>query len=174
VGKRQLWRAAREQEVQREREGGDEGVRWARQGSGEESDEMAIDEREIERLARELGARAAGRIDVERTAQAVLQRVKEHRAQPVWWRRVPLLEAVASAAVIVLVAGVLLVGRFGAGNGDVGGTVALAELQELSTEELAEVFDSLLFEAPVYESSTVGLQDLNEEQLRELLELMEG
>ena len=135
---------------------------------------MAIDEREIERLARELGARAAGRIDVEQTAQAVVRRVKQHEARPVWWRRVPVLQAVASAAVIVLVAGVLLVGRFGGGGGEATEPVLLAELQELSTEELTEVFDSLMVDAPVYESSTVGLQDLNEEQLRELLELMEG
>lgn len=135
---------------------------------------MAIDEREIEQLARRLGARAAGRIDVERTAGAVLQRVEQHRAQPVWWRRVPVLQAVAAAAVIVLVLGALLVGRFGGGSGDGAEPVLLAELQELSTEELTEVFDSLLVDAPVYESSTLGLQDLNEEQLRELLELMEG
>jgi hypothetical protein len=135
---------------------------------------MAIDEREIEQLARRLGARAAGGIDVERTAGAVLQRVKQHRAQLVWWRRVPVLQAVAAAAVIVLVLGALLVGRFGGGSGDGAEPVLLAELQELSTDELTEVFDSLLVEAPVYESSTLGLQDLNEEQLRELLELMEG
>ncbi len=135
---------------------------------------MAIDEREIEQLARRLGARAAGRIDVERTARAVLQRVKQHRARPVWWRRAPVLQAVAAAAVIVLVLGALLLGRFGGGTGDGAEPVLLAELQELSTDELTEVFDSLLVEAPVYESSTLGLQDLNEEQLRELLELMEG
>ena len=135
---------------------------------------MAIDEREIERLARGLGVRAAGRVDVEQTAQAVLQRVKRHKPEPVWWRRVPLLQAVAAAAVVVLVVGTLLLGRFGGGTGEAAEPVLLAELQELSTEELAQVFDSLLVEAPLYESSTLGLQDLNEEQLRELLALMEG
>ncbi|UCG85544.1 MAG: hypothetical protein JSW71_16645 [Gemmatimonadota bacterium] len=135
---------------------------------------MAIDERQIERMARQLGAGAADRIDVEQTARAVMRRVKQHAEAPVWWRRVPVLQTVASAAVIVLVAGVLLIGRFGGGTSETAETMALAELQELSTDELAEVFDSLLVEAPVYEFSTVGLQDLNEEQLHELLELMEG
>jgi hypothetical protein len=132
-----------------------------------------MDERQIERMAKDLGARAASRIDVEKTAQAVIRRVKEQPTPVVWWRRMPVLQSVAAAAVVVLVAGVLLVGQIG-GGGEVFEPPALAELQALSTEELEEVYDSLVFDAPVYESATYGLYDMNEEQLRELLDLMEG
>ena len=85
-----------------------------------------------------------------------------------------MLQSVAAAAVVVLVAGVLLVGRIGGGGGIAADFHALPELQALSAEDLEEVYDSLVFDAPVYESATHGLYDMNEEQLRELLDLMEG
>jgi anti-sigma factor RsiW len=135
---------------------------------------MAIEEQQIERMARELGARAADRVDAEQTARAVLRRIKQAPRPAVWWRRAPVLQALAAAAVVVLLAGVFLVGPFTGDGGDAPEPLAIAELQELSTDELSEVFDSLVVEAPVAEYSSVGLQDLNEQQLRELLELMEG
>lgn len=135
---------------------------------------MAIDETQIERMARALGARAADRVDAEQTARAVLLRLEQQPRKRVWWQRAPAFQALAAAAVVVLLAGVFLVGPFGSHAGDAAEPMALVELEELSTDELAEVFDSLVAEAPVYEYSTVGLQDLNEQQLRELLQLMEG
>ena len=46
-------------------------------------------------------------------------------------------------------------------------------LSELSAEELHEVLDSMAFEAPVPRDLAVGLTDLTETQLRELLAQME-
>ena len=50
----------------------------------------------------------------------------------------------------------------------------LFELESLSFADLEEVFDSLTYEGPIAELSAVGLDNLDENQLRELLTLMEG
>ena len=95
------------------------------------------------------------------------------RADDLWWERPAVLKMAAAVA--------LMVG---------GGTVAvktlrhtvptetsapvIASLQALSSDELEEVFDSLATDAPVNEGAPVGLHDLTSEQLRELLQRMEG
>jgi len=135
-----------------------------------------MDERELERLARRLGTRAADGLDVEKVAQSVVSRLRtEPEPVPVvWWRRVPRLQAVAAAAVIVLAAGVITVSQMGHNRADVADLEPLAELQTLTSDELVEVFDSLVIDAPVFEYSDFGLQDMNEGQLEELLQRMEG
>jgi hypothetical protein len=75
---------------------------------------------------------------------------------------------------------VLGVAFFASRNGSEGGpstTESLAGsvqgLEALDGVELAEMLDSLAYSAPVY-TMAVGLDDLTESQLRELLESMEG
>jgi hypothetical protein len=133
-----------------------------------------MDERELERLAQRLGARAADNLDVEKVAQSVVRRLRTEPAPVVWWRRIPRLQAVAAAAAIVLVAGVVTVSRIGRDNNEVADLTPLAELQTLNNDELEQVFDSLVLDAPVFEYSDYGLQDMNEGQLQELLQRMEG
>jgi len=60
-----------------------------------------MDEQQLEKLARGLGARAAEQLDVERTAQAVVRRLKDEPVPVVWWRRTPGLQSLAAAAIAV-------------------------------------------------------------------------
>lgn len=133
-----------------------------------------MDERELERLAQRLGSQAADNLDVERVARSVVQRLRTEPAPVVWWRRIPRLQAVAAAAVIVLTAGVLTVSRIVGDGSEIADLPSLAELQALTTDELEQVFDSLVIDAPVFEYTDYGLHDMNEGQLQELLQRLEG
>jgi len=133
-----------------------------------------MDERQLERLAQRLGTEAADNLDVERVARSVVRRLRTEPAHVVWWRRIPRLQAVAAAAVIVLTAGVVTVSRMVGDGNEVADLPALAELQALTTDELEEVFDSLVIDAPVFEYTDYGLHDMNEGQLQELLQRLEG
>jgi hypothetical protein len=133
-----------------------------------------MDERRLEQLARGLGRKAAEDIDVESTAKAVLHRVRTEPVRVVWWRRTPVLQGLAAAAVVAITAGILVTSVL---ERNVSGPVsvpAVTELADLSVEELEEVFDSLAVEAPVYELADAGLYDLTESELEELLQLLEG
>ncbi len=147
-------------------DGRDEGVTWTAGGDMEEP--------QLEKLAKRLGARAAENLDVEKAAQGVLQRLRTEPPRVVWWRRMPRLQSVAAAAVIVLTAGIVTVSQIVTGSGELADPPPLAELQALTSDELEQVFDSLIVDAPVYEYTGFGLQDLNEGQLQELLNRMEG
>jgi len=133
-----------------------------------------MNEPDLERLARNLGTTAADRLDVERVAERVLVRLRADRdggrARP-WWRRPAVLRI---AAAVVVLAGGGLVARNLLDRGDAVRGAVFPALVELSPAELLEIADSLSFDTPVHEGVAVGLQDLTEEQLRELLRLMEG
>ncbi len=132
-----------------------------------------MDEKEIERLAAELGARDGERSDPDWTAHSVLARLRAEAMRRPWWRRPGVLR-VAAAGIIVIAAAVAAERAFGPNAGVAGEFPAPAELQELAAPELAEVLDSLEIAAPVSELVAVDLGDLNETQLRELLEWMES
>lgn len=135
-----------------------------------------MDDRDLERMARDLGSRAADRIHVERVAAGVVARLREDqdtgrsRERP-WWRNPAVLRI---AAAVVVLAGGGLVARNVLDRGDAARGAVFPALVELSPAELLEIADSLSLETPVHEGVAVGLQDLTEEQLRELLRLMEG
>ena len=134
---------------------------------------MSMDDQQLEQLARRLGARAAGRLDVDETARAVVARLKSEPERVVWWRRKPQLSVLAAAAVIVLAIGIF---SDNGGDNSSDADLALASmplvLQALSDDELAEVFDSLSFEAPVSELAVASLEEMSVGQLEELLQTM--
>ena len=134
---------------------------------------MSVDDQQLEQLARRLGARAGGQLDVDATARAVVERLKSEPERVVWWRRMPQLSVVAAAAVIVLAIGII---ADNGGNNSREAELNLApmplELQALSDDELEEVFDSLSFEAPVSELAVASLEDMSVGQLEELLQTM--
>ena len=132
-----------------------------------------MDDKTLERIASRLGDEAAERIDVEATARAVLERLRSEPERVPWWRQVRVIQA-AAAAVVILAAGLLVFNRGGDEVEFLGGEVVPVAIESLSADELEEVVDSLFFEAPVYEQVAIGLQDLDESQLVELLDLMEG
>ena len=132
---------------------------------------------DLRQLARSLGASAADRLDVERTAAAVLQRLRTEsrvgRSTPSWWRRPRWL--LAAAAALLIVGGVLLLRRT-TGSGHVAHYVA-EDLRDLSTDQLREVLgtlDQTLTEPTTIDPSDDDLNGLTTEQLERLLESLEG
>ena len=70
------------------------------------NDHETQDER-LHELARRLGVRAAERLDVERTAAAVVRRLREQpAATPAWWVRPAWLRL--AAAVVLLLGGAVV------------------------------------------------------------------
>jgi hypothetical protein len=130
---------------------------------------------ELEQLARRLGTRAAERLDVERTAAAVVARLRTERArQRPRWMQSGWLRA-AAVALLVVGAGLVVRQRFLTHPAPADQYVR-EELQDLSTDQLREVLGSLdrtLSEATI-EPADDGLNDLTTEQLRVLLQSLEG
>lgn len=130
------------------------------------------DEQNLERLAGQLGGRAAERLDVERVANEVLSRLRAQPAERHVWRRRPVWLRIAAA--IALVVGGILAIRARLDPADRGPAAMIPHLTELAPDQLLEIADSVHFDTPLHENVAVGLHDLTEEQLRELLRLMEG
>ncbi len=137
-----------------------------------------MEDHEIERMAREIGAWAADRLDVERVAAGVVARLRADRVaaeqpQRAWWAA-PIVLRLAAAVAVLIGGGVLVRGVLEHHAPRPAAAVSAPMLRDLSADELIEVFDSLAIEAPVHEGLAVGLENLNEAQLQELLRLMEG
>ncbi len=134
---------------------------------------MSVNDRQLEDLAKHLGDEAGARLDVNEVAGAVVERLRVEREEVVWWRRqIPVLGAVAAAAVMVLAIGVLAGNSEGPNGNALDFSPTSVELQALSVDELEEVFDSLSFEAPVFELAAASLEDMSVGQLEELLQTM--
>ncbi len=144
------------------------------------NDDATLHDDKLQEVARRLGARAAERLDVERTAQAVVERLRtEPRAdvrvlgwiQPAWLR-------IAAVLVLVVGAGVVALNvRSSQLTTSQPSASAGGELSELSGDELRIVLAAP--EEPGAERQgvspqDVGLEDLSAPQLRALLESLEG
>ena len=127
-----------------------------------------MNESELERIAARLGDRAAARLDVDRTAEAVVARLRTPRAVH-WWGSPALLRL--AAAIALTIGGGMFAYRTTSRSVELAAPVLL---QALSSRELEEVLDSLSFDTRPPENAAVGLPDLNDEQLRDLLRRMEG
>ena len=138
-----------------------------------------MDDAKLEELARRLGAGAAERLNVERVAGAVVERLRNEskivrRGPSPWWMQPRWLRA---AAVVVLMVGVGLVVRVRMQSGSRQSAHYIAEeLQDLSTSQLREVLGTLneTLEAASPPSSDDDLNDLTTEQLQALLRSLEG
>ena len=135
-----------------------------------------MNDHELEKLAQRLGARAAERLDVEATAQAVIERLRAERAAgariglwlPRQWLRI------AAALVIVVGGGAVALRIMHTPSPTVAS--APADLDGLSTDQLRQVLDGVeQSDAHVVVSvQDVSLDDLNTVELRALLESLEG
>jgi hypothetical protein len=135
-----------------------------------------IEDPKLQELARRLGVRAGDRLDVERTAEAVVARLRRSARQRTWlaWTEVAWVRA-AAMVVVLLGAGILLqpsIRPMGAALDD----PPLGSVQELSADQLTHVLDEMNqpvdLTAPAPEDA--GLEDLSEPQLRTLLQSLEG
>jgi len=133
---------------------------------------MSIEERQLEQFAKRLGASAEANLDIDAVVSSVVERLKSSSEHRVWWRRTPVLSAVAAAAVLVVAVGILSDDGDNVAPVDSDMAVTPTELEALSFDELAEVFDTLNFEAPVSENAGAGFDDLSVGQLEELLQTM--
>jgi len=143
------------------------------------NDDATLDDGKLQEVARRLGARAADRLDVERTAQAVVTRLRtEPRAdirvlgsiRPPWLR-------IAAALVMVVGAGVVALNVRVPFTTPVPPATAGGELSELSGDELRAVLQAVGQpggEQQEVSPQDLSLEDLSAPQLRALLESLEG
>ena len=137
-----------------------------------------MDDAKLEQLARRLGAGAAERLNVERVAGAVVERLRneteERHGPSSWWVQPKWLRA---AAIVVLMIGVGVVVRQLLEGGSRHEAHFIAEdLQDLSANQLREVLSTLdeTLQAATPPSSEDDLNDLTTEQLQALLRSLEG
>ena len=128
-------------------------------------------EEQLVRLARQLGEREAAGVDAQKTAWAVMARLRREPARRTWRARMRPVRLAAVASVLLAVGlGIRELARPGAP----GKVVVPVEFAELPDDVLQEVLDSLSLDAPVSELVPVALNDLSESELTVLLETMEG
>ena len=141
------------------------------------NDDATLHDAKLQELAQRLGAQAAERLDVERTAQAVLARLRaEPRTAGARWAWIqPAWLRIAAAVVIVVGVGGVVRSVF---RDRTAAAVAAAgtELNDLSTAQLRAVLEAV--ELPATEETIsaqdVSLDDLSAPQLRALLQSLEG
>ena len=140
------------------------------------NDDGTLHDPELEELARRLGASAAERLDVERTAAAVVTRLRAERQAPrrVWaglpagWLRI--------AAALVVLAGAGLVARALRAPRSAVPHAEAVDLGDLSSDQLRELLNTIDqpgLQEPV-SAQDVGLEDLTPQQLRTLLASLEA
>ncbi|PYO28866.1 MAG: hypothetical protein DMD73_04110 [Gemmatimonadetes bacterium] len=142
------------------------------------NDDGTLDDAGLRQVARRLGARAADRVDVERTAQAVVARLREERHEPssreAWLWTSPVWLKIAAALVIVAGAGVVARAVRHAPSG-LAAPVETVDLGDLSVAELRELLQSVEQPGAAEPVSwlDVGLEDLSPAELRTLLASLE-
>lgn len=136
-----------------------------------------MNDQELEKLAQRLGAEAAERLDVERTAQAVLKRLREAppRGETRWaWTRSAWLK-IAATIVLALGAGLLVRGPGREPLATGPGVVPVAEESgDLTADQLREALNSV--DRPLSEENGLdtGVDDLSVDELRALLRTLES
>ena len=128
----------------------------------------------MQELAQRLGTRAAERLDVERTAQAVVARLREEAgapARPSVWSQ-PAWLKIAAALVVVVGAGVVARGVWPARPG-VALPVETVDLSDMSAPQLRELLRNVEQAPEPVSSQDVGLEELSPAQLRTLLASLE-
>jgi hypothetical protein len=152
-------------------------------------DADGVHDEALRQVARRLGAEAADRIDVERTAQAVVARLRAGDAparSPIRWMQ-PAWLRVAAGVVLIIGAGMLIYWRLHHPTPETveAPTVVVAsidpdlpvtEFQDFTSGQLRDVLDGLdstVEMTPTVHAGEAGVEDLSEPQLQSLLKAME-
>ena len=132
-----------------------------------------MNEHEMERLAQRLGKRAAERLDVEATARAVVERLREQPARRIGWTPPEWLR-VAAAVILLLGVGVVLQQTGTSDTGEVA-SYEITDLRELTTAELEQVLATLdqTLTVDATDLGDVNLDELTPAQLQSLLQALE-
>lgn len=130
---------------------------------------------ELERLARGLGAAASERLDVERTVQGVLGRLRAARAaeRPVWAQ--PRVLRIAAAIALLIGAGLMarIWWRTSTGPSAVASIQAAGGTEDLSAYQLSELLPALDSAGDtVTPPDDAGIEGLSADDLRQLLAVM--
>jgi hypothetical protein len=145
-------------------------------------DADGVHDEALRQVARRLGAEAADRLDVERTAQAVVARLRAGDAparSPIRWMQPGWLR-VAAGVVLIIGAGLLVYRRLHLPpETGVVPQVAVAppgEFLDFTSGQLQDVLnglDSTVEMTPTVHAGEAGVEDLSEPQLQSLLKAME-
>ena len=129
-----------------------------------------MNEDNLAQAARNLGARAAERLDVDATARKVVERLREQPARRTPWVQSTWLR-IAAAVVLVVGGGLGVRSLIPNPQTPSSGHLIADDLKDLSTDELRTLlatFDQIIDES-VVPDSTSDLQELDAQQLRDLL-----
>ena len=139
------------------------------------------DEAKLEAMAQRLGAQAAERLNVERTAAAVVERLRAEPASDARWSWMQPSWLRIAAALVILVGGGLIARQLLLQPSTSGGGHEIAhfvreDLTDLSADQLREVLSTLDETLDLRGTRTpeVDLEDLDAQQLRAVLRSLEG
>jgi hypothetical protein len=146
-------------------------------------DADGVHDEALRQVARRLGAEAADRLDVERTAQAVVARLRAGDVParpPIRWMQPAWMRA-AAGVVLIIGVGLLVYRRLHlpAESSGVDPTIRVAstgELLDFTSGQLQDVLnglDSTVEMTPTVHAGEAGVEDLSEPQLQSLLKAME-
>ncbi len=128
-------------------------------------------------LAGKLGARAAERLDVERTAQAVIERLRREPEAAQWSWIQPNWLRIAAAAVLFM-GGALVFRQVMSGGADAHRPAHFVtdDLRDLSADQLREVLSTLdeTLDLGRNTAPEADLENLDAQQLRAVLRSLEG
>lgn len=147
-------------------------------------DSGPVHDQDLRQVAQRLGAAAADRLDVERTAQAVVTRLRAgeaHARSPIHWMQPAWMRA---AAVVVVMLGAGLLIRYHilhptAESSATDSTItapAAGELADFSPSQLQAVLAALnepVETTPTVHAGDAGVEDLSGPELQSLLRAME-
>lgn len=133
-----------------------------------------MNDREFEQLARQLGTAAAERLDVEATARAVVERLRqpvEDKKRVTWIR--PEWLRVAAALAVLLGTGIAL-DRINPAGGSLA-RYPLEDIGDLTPSELTQLLTTLdgTLEGDLTDDSAADLENLTPAQLQTLLRSLE-
>jgi hypothetical protein len=141
------------------------------------NDDATLHDEELREVAQRLGARAAERLDVERTAQAVVVRLRLEPRRRAWTWFEPTWLRIAAALVVVAGAGAIARARWHERTPAAAAVVPLEDdLSGLTPAELREAIGAL--DQPLGEETgsgaDTGLEGLGPDELRALLRSLKG
>ena len=139
------------------------------------NDDAMLHDAKLQEVAQRLGAGAASRLDVERTARAVVERLRAGPRAERWTWVQPAWLRIAAAAILVIGGGLFtraLVWQRAPGSAVV---VPVGEdLTDLTAEQLREALTALDQPVSVQGAGDLGLEGLTAEEVRALLQTLEG
>jgi len=138
---------------------------------------MNDDDARLQEIAKRLGARAAERLDVDQTARAVVERLREQPAVRSAWVRPAWLRI--AAALVILAGGAFAMRQVWSGSDqDHAAHFVADDLRDLSADQLRDVLatldETLTRDSTALPDGTADMDELDAQQLRAVLRSLEG